>query len=83
MAEDRIGAIRKQSTEAKILLDSDETKLHFQTSRSAIVYACASASENVAVPLDIFVNRLYVIENSHFGPPDSIQSTPSRHPSIL
>jgi hypothetical protein len=36
MAEDRIGAITQESIEAIVLLNSDETKLHFQTSCSAI-----------------------------------------------
>jgi len=43
MAEGRIGANTQQSIETIVLLDSGETKLHFQTSCSAIVYACASA----------------------------------------
>src|SRR5271157_457300 len=42
MAEERIGAIRQRSIEAIVLHNPDETKLHFQTSCSAIVYACAS-----------------------------------------
>ena len=45
MAEERIGANTQQSIEAIVLLDSGETKLHFQTSCSAIVYACASACD--------------------------------------
>ena len=50
MAEDRISAITQQSIEAIVLLNnnSDETKLHFQTSRSAIVHPCASASGECA-----------------------------------
>ncbi len=39
---------------------------------------CAVSVSVQAVPL-----RRYVIQNSHFGPPGPIQSTPSHHPSIL
>jgi hypothetical protein len=35
MAEDRIGAITQQSIEAIVVLNSDETQPHFQTSCSA------------------------------------------------
>jgi hypothetical protein len=50
MAEDRIGAITQQSIEAIVVLNSDETQPHFQTSCSAEYTLALLPPENAEAP---------------------------------